>query len=46
MLAILVAFIVCYIFAPQFYAFLVKPLAEATSGESRRLIYTGLTKPF
>ena len=46
MLAILAAFIVCYIFAPQIYAFLVKPLAEATNGESRRLIYTGLTEAF
>ena len=46
LLAVLVGFIVSYIFAPQIYAFLVRPLAEATAGEPRRLIYTGLTEAF
>lgn len=44
--AILVGFIISYCFAPQIYAFLVQPLADATSGEPRRLIYTGLTEAF
>ena len=46
LLAILVGFVVCYFFAADIYAFLVKPLAEATEGEGRRLIYTGLTEAF
>lgn len=46
LLAILAGFIVCYCFAPQIYAFLVQPLADATAGEHRRLIYTGLTEAF
>jgi sec-independent protein translocase protein TatC len=44
--AILVGFIVSYLFAPQIYAFLVQPLATVTEGEHRRLIYTGLTEAF
>lgn len=44
--AILIGFIVCYCFAPEIYTFLVRPLAEATQGEPRRLIYTGLTEAF
>jgi len=46
LVAILVGFIISYMFAPQVYGFLVKPLAEATGGETRRLIYTGLTEAF
>jgi sec-independent protein translocase protein TatC len=46
LVAILVGFIVSYAFAPQIYAFLVHPLADATVGEQRRLIYTGLTEAF
>ena len=46
MLAILGGFIVSYFFAPQIYEFLVQPLAQATAGEHRRLIYTGLTEAF
>ncbi len=46
MLAIVAGFIVSYIFAPEIYAFLVHPLASATEGEQRRLIYTGLTEAF
>ncbi|MDD5587367.1 MAG: twin-arginine translocase subunit TatC [Alphaproteobacteria bacterium] len=46
LLAILVAFVVCYFFAPEIYTFLVRPLAKATGDESRRLIYTGLTEAF
>src|SRR5690606_31946861 len=38
---------VCYGFAEHIYAFLVQPLASAfEAGESRRLIYTGLTEAF
>lgn len=44
--AIAVGFFVCYFFAADLYAFLVRPLAEAVEGENRRLIYTGLTEAF
>lgn len=46
LLAILVGFLISYVFAADIYAFLVRPLAEATEGEPRRLIYTGLTEAF
>jgi len=46
LLAILVGFAISYAFAPQIYAFLVRPLAQVTEGEHRRLIYTGLTEAF
>jgi sec-independent protein translocase protein TatC len=46
LLAILAGFIVSYLFAPQIYEFLVRPLALASGGEHRRLIYTGLTEAF
>ncbi len=46
LLAILAGFLVCYVFAADLYAFLVRPLAEAMGGEERRLIYTGLTEVF
>jgi sec-independent protein translocase protein TatC len=46
LLAILVAFVVAYVFAPEIYAFLVKPLADVSGGEPRRLIYTGLSEAF
>lgn len=45
-LAILAGFVVCYFFASDLYAFLVRPLASAMQGEDRRLIYTGLTEAF
>ncbi len=45
--AILLGFIVCYFFAEQIYAFLVRPLAEIYEGQTnRRMIYTGLTEAF
>lgn len=47
--AILVAFIVCYIFKEQIYAFLVRPLAhiyQEMGITDRRMIYTGLTEAF
>lgn len=46
LLAVLCGFMVCYYFAPQIYEFLVRPLARASVGEHRRLIYTGLTEAF
>ncbi|MDE1900801.1 MAG: twin-arginine translocase subunit TatC [Alphaproteobacteria bacterium] len=46
LLAVLAGFAVSYAFAPEIYAFLVRPLAAATEGEHRRLIYTGLTEAF
>jgi sec-independent protein translocase protein TatC len=44
--AIVVGFIICYYFSADIYAFLVRPLAQVTEGENRRLIYTGLTEAF
>jgi sec-independent protein translocase protein TatC len=45
--AFLVAFVVCYLFAADIFAFLVQPLANAMHDETnRRLIYTGLTEAF
>lgn len=46
MLAIITGFAGCYVFAPEIYGFLVRPLAEASGDEHRRLIYTGLTEAF
>ncbi|MGE0718189.1 MAG: twin-arginine translocase subunit TatC [Alphaproteobacteria bacterium] len=45
--AILVAFAVCYHFAPDIYGFLTRPLADALAGkEGRRMIFTDLTEAF
>ncbi len=45
--ALLVAFLVCYYFAEDIYAFLVRPLADIFEGESgRRLIFTALHEAF
>ena len=45
--AILVGFLVCYFFAEQIYAFLVRPLADIYQGQTgRRMIYTGLAEAF
>jgi sec-independent protein translocase protein TatC len=44
--ALFVAFLICYFFAEDIYAFLVRPLAVALEGENRRMIYTGLTEVF
>ena len=41
-----VAFIACYFFAQDIYAFLAAPLAEVLEGEDRRMIYTGLAEVF
>lgn len=46
LLAVIAGFVVCYCFAPEIYGFLVRPLAQVTEGEHRRLIYTGLTEAF
>ena len=46
LVAVVVGFVISYCFAPQIYAFLVQPLADATGGEQRRLIFTGLTEAF
>lgn len=45
-LAIIVAFIVCYAFSDRIYNFLVQPLADILAGQGRRMIYTGLTEAF
>ena len=45
--AVMVAFLVCYQFKVQIYAFLVHPLAVIFQGQTgRHLIYTGLTEAF
>ena len=44
--AIMAGFVISYIFAPELYAFLVRPLAQATEGSQHRMIYTGLTEAF
>jgi sec-independent protein translocase protein TatC len=45
--AILVGFIICYIFSGHIFAFLVKPLSDIYQGQTgRRMIYTGLTEAF
>jgi sec-independent protein translocase protein TatC len=47
LLALLAAFLVCYMFAEQIFGFLVKPLADQMQGqEGRRMIYTSLTETF
>ncbi len=46
-IAIVVAFAVCYAFSDRIYAFLVQPLADILAGqEGRRMIFTGLTEAF
>ncbi len=46
-LALAVACVVCYVFAEEIYAFLVRPLTNAFRGqEGRRLIFTGLHEAF
>jgi sec-independent protein translocase protein TatC len=45
--AIIVGFLLCYGFADDIYAFLVRPLAYIYEGQTgRRMIYTGLTEAF
>jgi sec-independent protein translocase protein TatC len=45
-IALIIGFVICYIFSEQIYAFLVAPLADLLEGENRRMIYTGLTEVF
>jgi sec-independent protein translocase protein TatC len=45
-LAVFVAFLICYYFSADIYAFLVRPLANLLGNEGRRMIYTGLTEAF
>ena len=45
-LAVFAAFLVCYYFSAEIYAFLVRPLANLLGNEGRRMIYTGLTEAF
>ena len=45
--ALLVAFVICYGFAEDIYAFLVRPLADSfAEPDQKRLIYTSLTEAF
>ncbi len=43
--AVLVMFVVCYLFATPIFAFLAEPLAQA-SGQSQRMIFTSLPEAF
>ncbi|NBC34144.1 MAG: twin-arginine translocase subunit TatC [Alphaproteobacteria bacterium] len=46
-IALMVGFVVCYIFADEIYRFLVDPLADLLEDrQNRRMIYTGLTEVF
>lgn len=45
-LAIIVAFLLCYLFSDRIYSFLLQPLADILAGQGRRMIYTGLTEAF
>lgn len=43
----LAAFVLCYVYSEQIFAFLVRPLADILHDQTgRRLIYTGLTEAF
>ena len=45
--AFLAAFVLCYVYSQQIFAFLVQPLADILHNETgRRLIYTDLTEAF
>ncbi len=44
--ALLAGSCLAYLFAPEIYAFLAQPLADAGASEPRRMIYTGLTEAF
>jgi sec-independent protein translocase protein TatC len=45
--ALVLGFIVCYLFADRIYDFLVQPLADIYQGQTgRRMIYTGLAEAF
>ena len=47
--AIILGFLLCYAFADDIYAFLVRPLAQIYASKGitdRRMIYTGLTEAF
>jgi sec-independent protein translocase protein TatC len=48
MVSFLLAFFVCYYFSKNIYQFLAQPLADVfhATGETRRMIYTGLTEAF
>ena len=40
------AFLLCYFFAKDIYAFLVQPLADALAGQHRHMIFTALYETF
>lgn len=45
-LALVIAFVVCYAVSDRIYVFLLNPLADILAGQGRRMIYTGLTEAF
>ena len=47
LVALFIAFALCYLFADRLFAYLAEPLVQAMGGgEGRRLIYTGLPEAF
>ncbi len=46
LLAVVGGFALCYAFAADIYAFLVRPLAQVSGDAPHRLIYTGLAEAF
>ena len=44
--ALVAAFLACYYFSADIYAFLARPLAHLLEGQGRRMIFTNLTEPF
>lgn len=45
-ISLLIAFFISYYFVEELYQFLLRPLAEISKEEDRKLIYTGLTEAF
>lgn len=45
-IALVIAFAICYVFAEQIYNFLLQPLADILQGQHRRMIYTALHEAF
>jgi sec-independent protein translocase protein TatC len=46
LIALAVSFVFCYANAENIYSFLLRPLTKIYQGETRKVIYTGLTEAF
>lgn len=44
--AVLIAFLICWAFSPQIYAFIASPLTQFLPEDDNKLAYTSLTDPF